>query len=125
MVTGTISRIVKDKAFGFIIYREREYFFHKDDYMQTWSQLIEDYNEFGQNNIRVTFDPVDAPKGPRARNVGKTIENNEFPNEPGRVDCNCKILNRFPNESMRDWLKKCMCMNHWMQTDYYHDKGNK
>lgn len=38
--------------------------------------------------------------------------------------CECVIKNREENETMRDWLKRCMCMFHWMQTDYYLSKTN-
>jgi hypothetical protein len=36
--------------------------------------------------------------------------------------CDCVIKNREPNESQRDWLKRCLCMYHWMQTNYYQAK---
>lgn len=36
--------------------------------------------------------------------------------------CECVVKNRNENESQRDWLKRVMCMHHWMQTDYYRDK---
>lgn len=36
--------------------------------------------------------------------------------------CDCKLLDRNEGEEMRDWLKRCMCMFHWKQTDYYKDK---
>jgi hypothetical protein len=37
-------------------------------------------------------------------------------------ECKCWIRDREPNETMREWLKDCMCMQHWMQTDYYQAK---
>jgi hypothetical protein len=37
--------------------------------------------------------------------------------------CECKIVDRDLDESERDWLKRCMCMFHWMQTDYYRAKS--
>jgi len=37
-------------------------------------------------------------------------------------NCECIILDRFPREEQREWLKRCMCMFHWMQTDYYRAK---
>jgi len=36
--------------------------------------------------------------------------------------CECVMKNRHEEESMRDWLKRCMCMHHWQQTDYYQAK---
>lgn len=36
--------------------------------------------------------------------------------------CECVVKNRQEDETMRDWLKRVMCMHHWMQTDYYQDK---
>jgi hypothetical protein len=29
---------------------------------------------------------------------------------------------RRPEESMREWIKRCWCMAHWMQSDYYQNK---
>lgn len=37
-------------------------------------------------------------------------------------ECECVIKNREPYEPMREWLKRIMCMHHWMQTDYYQQK---
>ena len=37
-------------------------------------------------------------------------------------ECICKLVNRNQGESQRDWLKRCMCMEHWMQTEYYQVK---
>jgi hypothetical protein len=39
-----------------------------------------------------------------------------------RVQCECVIKNREDNETQREWLKRCMCMYHWMLTDYYQIK---
>lgn len=36
--------------------------------------------------------------------------------------CNCVIVNRDDDESQREWIKRIMCMHHWMQTDYYRAK---
>lgn len=36
--------------------------------------------------------------------------------------CECVVVNRRDGESEREWLKRCMCMYHWMQTDYYKNK---
>ena len=41
---------------------------------------------------------------------------------PGEPECECEMKDREPNETMRDWLKRCWCMFHWMQTDYYQRK---
>lgn len=30
----------------------------------------------------------------------------------------CVVFNRKEDESMHEWLKRCMCTYHWMQTDY-------
>jgi hypothetical protein len=51
-----------------------------------------------------------------------------MPNTPNEakikqlLECRCVVLNREENESQREWLKRIMCMHHWMQTDYYRDK---
>jgi hypothetical protein len=36
--------------------------------------------------------------------------------------CECVVKNRKEGEQQRDWLKRWMCMYHWMQTDYYQAK---
>lgn len=36
--------------------------------------------------------------------------------------CECVVVNREEEEQQRDWLKRCMCMHHWTQTDYYRAK---
>ena len=41
-----------------------------------------------------------------------------------KTRCECVIKNREPNKSMRDWLKRIMCMHQWMQTDFYQEKLN-
>jgi hypothetical protein len=33
--------------------------------------------------------------------------------------CICVFDSRKPDEDQREWLKRCMCQSHWMQTDYY------
>jgi len=38
------------------------------------------------------------------------------------IPCTCVIKNRLEEESQRDWLKRWMCMYHWVQTDYYKEK---
>lgn len=37
-------------------------------------------------------------------------------------DCKCDMRDREEGESEREWFKRCMCMHHWMQTDYYRRK---
>lgn len=36
--------------------------------------------------------------------------------------CKCKLRDRNEGETQRNWIKDCMCMFHWMQTDYYRSK---
>ena len=38
------------------------------------------------------------------------------------VTCKCVVKNRIEGEPEREWLKRWMCMYHWMQTDYYRRK---
>jgi len=40
----------------------------------------------------------------------------------GPGECKCNFRDREPDESMREWIKDCMCMYHWMETDYYQAK---
>ena len=41
---------------------------------------------------------------------------------PCHLSCECKIVDRNPNEDEREWFKRWMCMYHWMQTNYYQEK---
>lgn len=41
---------------------------------------------------------------------------------PGEPECECEIKDRKEDEPQRDWLKRCMCQFHWMQTDFYKAK---
>ncbi|KKR02459.1 MAG: Cold shock-like protein [Candidatus Yanofskybacteria bacterium GW2011_GWA1_39_13] len=63
-MTGTIKKKIEDRAFGFIA-REgesKDLFFHKDDLNGvTFEELRE--------GDSVSFDVVDGPKGPAAKNV--------------------------------------------------------
>jgi hypothetical protein len=36
--------------------------------------------------------------------------------------CKCSFSDREELETQREWIKRCMCMFHWMQTDYYRKK---
>lgn len=38
--------------------------------------------------------------------------------------CECTIKDREEYEFQREWMKRCMCMLHWIQTDYYRNKLN-
>jgi len=62
-MTGTIKKLVRDRGFGFIRDTEgREYFFHESAVRDTrFTDLTE--------GATVEFDPVDAPKRPRAEVV--------------------------------------------------------
>ncbi len=69
---GVIKTIVEKGSYGFIKTMEgTEYFFHKQDYLGHWDDLIEDKN---RGLVTVDFDVVKSPKGPRAANVQRTSE---------------------------------------------------
>jgi CspA family cold shock protein len=60
--TGTITRLVHDKGFGFIAASDGgEYFFHQSSCQTPFDELRE-----GQ---AVTFEKGQGPKGPRGENV--------------------------------------------------------
>lgn len=67
---GKLKSIIGIRSFGFIGVGADEYFFHKDDYLGTWSQLVEDAN---LGEIVLEFDPINGPKGLRAQNVERVI----------------------------------------------------
>lgn len=58
---GTIKRLVQDKGFGFVRGPEgTEYFFHRSE--------CADFDHL-QDGQKVTFEPGEGPKGPRASQV--------------------------------------------------------
>ena len=63
MAAGRIKKIIPDRGFGFVRGEDGvEVFFHRTEL----STVDFDALEEGQS---VTFDVVDSPKGPRARNM--------------------------------------------------------
>jgi len=44
---------------------------------------------------------------------------------PDESECACEMRARKELEDQYEWLKDCMCMYHWMQTDHYRAKGEK
>lgn len=63
-VTGEITRIRKEPGtgYGFVVYGNREYFFHATAIGQELFALLE-------QGDRVSFVPLRSPKGPRAIDV--------------------------------------------------------
>jgi len=59
------------KGFGFIESgkdkQKRDYFFHREDYNGIWNDLVDDIAS--GKRVRVTFEPNETHKGPRASNV--------------------------------------------------------
>lgn len=77
-MTGIIREMFAQKMFGFIeVSGERKgFFFHRDDFVGHWGDLVADYqNRIGP--ISVEFEQDATPKGPRARNVKRM----DFPNQ--------------------------------------------
>ena len=69
-MTGTIKKILKEKNFGFIASpgSKKELFFHRDDFVGVWDDLLADYEANGETII-VDFEEKQSPKGPRAADV--------------------------------------------------------
>jgi cold shock CspA family protein len=65
---GVIKSLREDKKFGFIRVngQKNDYFFHRDDYQEDWDTLVVLYN---QGDVKVNFEGIGTPKGPRASNV--------------------------------------------------------
>jgi CspA family cold shock protein len=63
MATGIVKKLVKDRGFGFIRSDDgKEYFFHTSGMTKgRFDDLLE--------NDRVSFNPTEGPKGPRAEDV--------------------------------------------------------
>jgi cold shock CspA family protein len=69
-MTGTVSNIIAAKKFGFISGDNgQEYFFHREETLSNWDELVSDFSQAGAGKIKVTFEPVKTPKGPRAKDV--------------------------------------------------------
>lgn len=65
---GTVVRVLSDKGFGFIRGEDnKEYFFHQSDLSGFFDDLAQDVRE--GRTIKVVYDSVPSPKGPRAGNV--------------------------------------------------------
>jgi cold shock CspA family protein len=73
-MNGTISRMMIDKRYGFIKSDEdrRDYFFHSEDCVEDFDDLA-NIVDSGQR-VKVSFDSVPSPKGPRAGNVARIEE---------------------------------------------------
>jgi cold shock CspA family protein len=69
-MVGTVSNIISAKKFGFISAENgQEYFFHREDTISNWDELAADFSHSGAGKIKVSFEPVKTPKGPRAKDV--------------------------------------------------------
>jgi CspA family cold shock protein len=67
-MVGTVSRLIADKGFGFITGEDGvDYFFHRSDLGGFFDDLAADVAK--GRKIKVNFDIVPSPKGPRAGNV--------------------------------------------------------
>jgi cold shock CspA family protein len=76
-MTGFVKKLVAIKNFGFIASSEdrKEYFFHREDFIGHWDDLVNDIEN--ELRIEVRFEAVDSPKGLRAANVTRL----DFPNQ--------------------------------------------
>ena len=69
-MTGTIVNLVTAKKFGFILGdNNQEYFFHMSEVVDDWDSVESHFAKYGRNVVKVTFEPVKTPKGPRAKEV--------------------------------------------------------
>lgn len=75
-MTGKVKNLVVKRAFGFILSeRGAEIFFHKDDFIGHWDDLVSDYE--AKNPINVEFEIKESPKGARASKVRRTDHPNQ------------------------------------------------
>lgn len=71
---GKIRKLESTKGYGFITGDDhKDYFFHMDDFLGHWKDLVEDVNHL---EVRVEFQGEQTAKGMRARNVNRL----DFPN---------------------------------------------
>jgi cold shock CspA family protein len=69
-MNGVISNMIPTKKFGFISGDNgQEYFFHYSEVLVDWDLLLNYFTKNGGGKVKVTFEAVKTPKGPRARNV--------------------------------------------------------
>ncbi len=67
-MTGTVTRVVTMKSFGFVTGEDKQdYFFHRTDFNGFYDDLVVDLEK--KQVIKVTFEPASTDKGLRARNV--------------------------------------------------------
>lgn len=68
-MNGTVSNLLIKKSFGFIRGENgQEYFFHRDD-TRNWDKVHSDWENPSVDKLKVTFNPISTPKGPRAKDV--------------------------------------------------------
>lgn len=76
MNKGVIRKIETKKGFGFITVKgDHDHFFHADDFIGHWQDLIKDYDN--GMDIQVEFTSASTPKGMRAKNVRRLDHPNE------------------------------------------------
>lgn len=75
MTKGLITRLETSKGYGFIRKNTTDYFFHRDDFIGHWEDLIIDYTS--AKDIEVEFENIHTPKGPRAQNVRRLDHPNQ------------------------------------------------
>lgn len=74
---ATIEKLEPRKGFGFLIAEDgNKYFFHKEDFLGHWIDLVTDFGVMSQS-IHLDFQPGRTSKGLRARNVNRL----DFPNQ--------------------------------------------
>lgn len=65
---GTIRTLMDQKGYGFINGNDgKEYFFHRDDFVGFWPDLITESQADSQ--LQLDFTAAKTPKGLRAQNV--------------------------------------------------------
>lgn len=67
---GVLFGIPEGKSFGFIKFEENDYFFHRDDFIGDWNQLVKNFRH-GGHTIQLEFEARKSNKGYRAGNVSE------------------------------------------------------
>jgi hypothetical protein len=68
VVQGQVARIIIEKRFGFIRVGRNEYFFHRDDCLGSWLDIIQKYMAKQEVNVNCEIQE-DNPKGPRVIHI--------------------------------------------------------
>lgn len=66
-MNGIVRSLREKSGYGFIRANGIDYFFHREDFLNNWFDMVSDFNN--DVKVEVEFEPKETPKGPRASDV--------------------------------------------------------